>query len=392
MLKMEFKRDLHLKEDLSQKSLLLLGPRQTGKSSLLRKLFPDALNIDLLSGPLFRTLSSHPETLEEWVRQAAGKVVVIDEVQKIPALLDEAHRLIERDSALRLVLTGSSARRLRKQGVNLLGGRARKILLHPITTREFGGSFEELLRKGGLPRVLNATDPYAELEDYASVYLREEIQAEAAVRNLDAFSRFLQIASAVNGEQVIFSHVGSDSEVPARTVREYFQLLEDTLVGTLLPAFTQTTKRKAMTAAKFYFFDVGLANVLQGRRELRRGTVEYGRAFEHLVWRELQSAIDYLKLPWELFYWRTTSQIEVDWIVADKHTGTPLLAIEAKAKDRIGKQDLKGLARFAEEYNCPRICVSLEPFPRTTGDTVEILPAELFFERLWSEKLLTKPF
>jgi predicted AAA+ superfamily ATPase len=409
----QFKRCLNLLKSIETKSIFLFGPRQVGKTTLLRQTFPTALQINLLRAEQFRALSGHPERLRELVAAHRAALprsslavsivpVVIDEIQKLPYLLDEVQDLMEAQKDLRFVLTGSSARKLKRSGSNLLGGRARWLQLAPITYPEFVEAkptvspLEALVQLGGLPGILNSATPRTDFEDYLGVYLREEIQAEALVRNIEGFSRFFQTAALSNAEQVMYTHVASDAEVPARTVREYFQVLEDTLVGKLLHPFTQTSLRKAVAASKFYFFDVGVANAALGRWELHPGTPEYGKAFEHWVWRELESAIQYLHLDLELSYWRSTSLLEVDFVLTPVHSKFPQFAIEVKAKKVITAKDIKGLLAFAEEFPVTgkrgvlpmrKIVVCLETTRRDTDSGVEVWPVLDFMKAWWGGKL-----
>ncbi len=394
-----FKRSLNILKAVESKSVLLLGPRQTGKTTLLQEKFPDALFINLLHADTFRQLSRAPELIREMVtaydQTAKGRpIIVVDEIQKLPVLLDEVQDLIEKKKHLRFVLTGSSARRLKRSGVNLLGGRLRRIQLHPITFDEFTienvnkPGLATLLQWGGLPFVLNSKNPREDLMDYVGTYLKEEIQSESLVRSIESFSRFLSVAATANAEQVIFSNIGSDAEVPARTVREFFQILEDTLAGTLLPAYLHTKKRKAMSAAKFYFFDVGVANALQNRWTLQTGTVEYGKALEHLIWRELTSIIAYRSLSVELFYWRSLSKMEVDFVIQESGSKEAAIAIEVKS-GRVAPKDLRGLRALVEDQ--PRIkchVVCSEMSKRKTDDGIQIWPIEEFLRSLWLGKII----
>lgn len=246
----------------------------------------------------------------------------------------------------------------------------------------------DLIGRGGLPPVLAAENPRSELADYTELYLREEIQAEAAVRNLSAFARFLAVAAAANGEQVIFTNVSRDAEVPARTVREYFLLLEDTLVGELLPAFTATSKRKAMSSAKFFFFDVGVANALAGRVGVERDDQAWGRALEHFIYTELRAWTSYRMPTAKLSFWRSTSHLEVDFILEiDNLT----IAVEVKATRQVGRSDLKGLQALHEDVpRLRRIVVATEPAYRVVDD-VEIFPLADFLSLLWNDGLWTPP-
>jgi predicted AAA+ superfamily ATPase len=394
---MQFQRKLDLKSLISSKSLFLLGPRATGKSSLLSQTWPSgAFTINLLASRQFRALSADPGLLEEQIRNHQKKypstkltVVIIDEIQKLPELLDEVHRLIEADKSLRFVLTGSSAHKLRKAGVNLLGGRARMVHFHPICFPELAGqstetpvTYESLMQWGGLPSVLTSSTPREDLEAYLDLYLKEEIQAEAVTRSIGDFSRFLQVAALTNGEQVIFASVASDAQLKARTVQGYYQILEDTLIGKLLPAYTKTAKRKAMASSKFYFFDVGIANALLGRWHLKTATPNYGRALEHRVFCELSAAIAYGHRDAKLYYWRSLSKLEVDFVV-ERGDGE-YVGIEVKGTGRVSKKDLHGLAALAEDLpGMRKIVVSLEETSRITENGIEIMTMQEFLEELW---------
>ena len=360
---------------------------------------PDALLIDLLSSGVYRQLASRPERLEDMVRAhpvgpGGHREVIIDEVQKVPALLDEAHRLIAADPTLRFVFTGSSARRLRAAGTNLLGGRATRLILSPIVTPErdtdpsVGAhvSLEKALQWGGLPPILTSSDPRADLLDYVGLYLQEEIRAEGLSRSMQAFTRFLEVASAGNTAQIVFARVAQDAEVPARTVRDYFEVLEDTLIGHQLPAFRGTRKRKAVAASKFYFFDLGVAHALAGRFELQPGTREFGEALEHLVCVEVKAALAYQRVDASLAYWRSLSQLEVDFVI--ERSGRPLHAIEVKATRQVERRDLRGLRALREDFpELPCVVVSQEPLPRRTEDGIDVLPVHVFLERLWAGRL-----
>jgi predicted AAA+ superfamily ATPase len=276
------------------------------------------------------------------------------------------------------LLTGSSGRKLRRGGVNLLGGRARTKYLHPLTWKELGDRFElpRAMARGLLPSIYLSDDPRADLHAYAGLYLQHEIVAEGATRNVPAFSRFLKVAALCNGTIVNFTNVANDAQVPRTTVYEYFQILKDTLVLYELPAWRKTKTRKPLASSKYYFFDVGVVGSLQGR-EFRPGTPEFGEAFETFLMHELVSHRDYVSGE-TLSYWRSTSGFEVDFIIGD-HT-----AVEVKAKENVSPQDLKSLRALAEEKKLKRyLCVSLEPRTRKTQGIV-ILPFKTFLEALWN--------
>jgi predicted AAA+ superfamily ATPase len=363
-----------------RKSLFLFGPRQTGKTVLVRHALPDAAYYDLLDSSVFVALSRRPGQLAE-EQGTAGRVVVIDEIQKLPVLLDEVHRLIER--GVRFVLTGSSARKLRRGGVNLLGGRALSRTLHPLTYRELGDDFDltRALDRGLLPAVYFSDEPREDLDAYVGNYLREEIAAEALTRNVPAFSRFLETAAMCHGTMLNYAAVASDAQVPVSTVREYFHILEDTLVARPLPSWTRSRSRKAITTAKHYFFDVGVVRRLQHRSKLARPSPEFGEAFESYVLHELSAYEDYVGGA-ALAYWRSTSNFEVDFVLADR------TAIEVKAKDPVADRDLRGLRALREERLLrDYVVVSLEARPRAV-DGIRVLPWRQFLEELWDGRFV----
>ncbi len=370
-------RRVDLRGMLRQKSHFLFGPRQTGKSFLIRRTLTDVRTYNLLDSEVFLALSQRPTRLSEEIGPK-DTMVVIDEIQRLPGLLNEVHRLIE-ERGLRFLLTGSSARKLRHGGVNLLGGRARTRRLHPFVFPELGEHFDlqRALRAGLLPGIYFSDNAEADLAAYAGTYLQQEIVAEGATRNVPAFSRFLRVAALCNARIVNFTNIGNDAQVPRTTVYEYFEILKDTLLLRELPAWKMSRKRKPLMSSKYYFTDVGVARALQGRAEFVPETPEYGDAVETYVAHELGAWIDY-ESPEPLAYWRSKASQEVDFIIGD-HT-----AIEVKAKAVVSPADLRGLVALAEESILRRyICVCLESRPRRVG-RIEIIPLVDFLERLWS--------
>jgi len=368
-------RLLDLPALLARKSHFLFGPRQTGKTFLVRHALRDARVYDLLDSATYLALSREPGRVAQELTPR-DRVVVIDEIQRLPDMLNEVHRLIEQ-RGVRFLLTGSSARKLRRGGVNLLGGRARTRYLHPLTWRELGEHFDlgRAISRGLLPSIYFSDDPRADLEAYTGAYLREEIVAEGATRNAPAFSRFLHVAAFCNATIVNFTNVANDAQVARTTVYEYFDILRDTLVLHELPAWRKSRKRKPVASSKYYFFDVGVLATLQGR-PFRPGTPEYGEALETFMLHELACYRDY-RSGEPLSYWRSTSGFEVDFILGD-HT-----AVEVKAKPNVSAGDLKSLRALAQEDKLKRfVCVSLEPRPRRLD--VEILPLTHFLEALWA--------
>jgi predicted AAA+ superfamily ATPase len=330
---------------------------------------------DLLDSSTYLSLSAHPDRIAQEVT-TPDEVVVIDEVQRLPDLLNEVHRLIEMRGT-RFLLTGSSARKLRGGGVNLLGGRARTQYLHPLTSHELGARFDlaQAVERGLLPSIYFSDDPRADLDAYAGTYLQQEIVAEGATRNVPAFSRFLRVAALCNGTMVNFTKVANDAQVPRTTVYEYFEILRDTLVLHELPAWQKSVRRKPLATSKYYFFDVGVVGALQGRL-VRSGTPEFGQALESLLFTELLAHRDYTSGD-PLTYWRSSSGYEVDFLIGD-HT-----AIEVKTTANVSAQDVKALVALSEERKFRSlICVSMEPRARKVG-AVSIFPCADFLRDLW---------
>lgn len=378
-------RQLDLLKTTAKKSCFLFGPRQTGKSMLIRETLPRGTPIyDLLDHKVWLELNADPTRMRQQLeaRDVRGALVVVDEVQKLPALLEEVHLLIER-RGLRFLLTGSSARKLRRSGVNLLGGRARSRQLHPFSWSELGGAFDlrRALSYGLLPSIYSSDDPAEDLRAYVGSYLREEIAAEGLTRNVPAFSRFLEVAAACSGRMMNKTEVASDAMVPRSTVVEYFGILEDTLVGREVKAFRKSERRKAIETSKFYLFDIGVVRALLGAPPLAPKTKEYGDALEHFVFHELATYVDALRPDLELSYWRSTSGFEVDFVLGDA------TAIEVKATAHAAARDLKGLGALAEERLLRNhVLVCQERVPRKVGDVL-VLPLQDFLERLWSGEL-----
>ncbi len=324
-------------------------------------------------------MNHSPQRLREEITEG-DRIVIIDEIQKLPLLLDEVQLLIE-EKGIHFLLTGSSARKLRRKSVNLLGGRARTMRMHPLTCRELGDAFDLIraLDIGMLPSIYLSDDAQNDLEAYVGTYLREEIVAEAIVRNVPAFTRFLTVAGTCNGRLINYSNIASDSQVPVSTVQEYFHILRDTLVGDDLPAWKATVKRKPLSTAKFFFFDIGVARFLQQRKGLQRQSPEFGEAFEAFIHHELKTFCDYMKQG-TLCYWRSKSGFEVDFILADK------TAIEVKAKPNVASRDMRGIQALKQEALLKNyLVVSLEDAPRR-HEGIDILPWRLFLENLWGNQ------
>jgi predicted AAA+ superfamily ATPase len=373
-----------------RETCFLWGPRQTGKSTLLKQLFPGAKTYDLLLAQEYQRLIRNPGILREecladdTLRQEQAQPVIIDEVQKVPGLLDEVHWLIE-NAGLRFILCGSSARKVRRGQANLLGGRAVRYELHPLVYPEVTDfALLEAINRGLLPRHYQSPHAGRLMQSYVGDYLREEIAAEALTRNIPAFGRFLEVAAMTNGELVNYATIASECGVSAPTAKEYFQILEDTLIGKALPAFRRRPKRRLIAAAKFYFFDIGIVAHLTRRGQVHAGSELFGKAFEHFIWMEIVAHSGYSEKNYQISYWRTSSGFEVDFILGECE-----IAVEVKSSQMVTDNHLKGLRALKEDYSARQfIVVSLDPKPRRTSDGIDILPWSEFLKRLWDNGIL----
>lgn len=369
---------------LGRESAFLWGPRQTGKSTLLKALFPQSPYYDLLLSDEFERFTRRPSLLrEELLANPPKGPVIIDEVQKIPALLDEIQWLIVNHS-IQFILCGSSARKLKRGGANLLGGRALRYELFPLVSAEIPNfDFSHALNNGLLPRHYDATDARLLCQAYIGDYLKEEIAAEALTRNVPAFARFLENAALSNGEVVNFTNISAECGVSAVTVKEYFQILTDTLIGRFIPSYRERPKRRVIQAPKFYFFDVGIVNFLLQRGPVVPKSEIFGRALEHFIFQELVAHSHYSGKNYPISYWRSVSGFEVDFVL-----GKNDVAVEIKGTAEVQPHHLRGLKAFSEEYKPKRLlAVSLDRRPRRSFG-IEILPVQKFLEDLWKDKIL----
>ena len=349
----------------------------------MRQKYPDAIYIDLLDTAMKGRLKRRPALLYEMLcDKQEGTLVIIDEIPEVPELLNEVHRLMS-EKNLVFILCGSSARKLKRKGYNTLGGRAFPVYLFPFVTAEIPDfNLQQAINYGMLPPHYLAKNPQRRLSGYIDVYLKEEIKEEALVRNLNAFQRFLEVAALTDGEMVNNNNIAQDCGVSANTVASYFDILEDTLLGFRVPAYTKTLKRRLVQAPRFYYFDVGIVNHLLHRKELVRGTAEYGHAFEHLVIQELRAWLSYSEREEQLSYWRTYTGLEVDAVIGDAR-----IAIEIKSVEEVMPRHLKGLKAFAEDYPDSRLLfVSLDPINRRMGN-VECIYVLDFFKMLWKGEI-----
>jgi uncharacterized protein len=370
-----------------EQSFFLWGPRQTGKSSLLKETYPDAFRVDLLKTDEYLRYTQQPFLLREELRTFSPKqLVIIDEVQKVPMLLDEVHWLIE-NAGLVFGLCGSSARKVRRGHANLLGGRAVRYELYGFVSAELGSQFDllRILNHGYLPRHYLSNAPRPLLRAYINDYLKEEIANEGLVRNLPAFASFLDTAVLADAEMVNYTNIARECGISSPAVKEYFQILIDTLLGRYVPAYSKRPKRRVIQSPKFYFADVGMVNLLAKRGRIEPGSELFGKAFENWVLHELGAYSAYSEKIYDVSYWRLASGIEVDFILDDME-----VAIEVKGTAKVTTHHLQGLRELKKEYPRlkRRIVVSMESRARQTDDGIDILPAARFAEQLWSGALL----
>ena len=365
----------------------LLGPRGTGKTSWTLRRFPDALRIDLLDPAVHRELAARPERLAELVRgNRQRQQIVVDEVQKLPELLEVVHALIEEKTGQQFVLTGSSARKLRRAEVNLLGGRAAQATLHPYMASELGSRFEltRALNQGLLPVVWGAKDPVATLNAYNGLYLREEVQMEGLVRDVGAFARFLEAMSFSHAAVLNLSNVSRECQVKRKTCEGYLEILEDLLLGFRLEVFSKRAKRELAAHPKFYYFDTGVFRANRPKGPLDAPEEIDGAALEGLVAQHLRAWCDYSDGNHRLYYWQTRSKVEVDFIVYGE---SGLHAIEVKNAAKVRPDDLRALKAFKEDYpDCQRMLL-YRGGERIIRDGILCLPCEAFFSALQPNRM-----
>ena len=330
------------------KSFFLFGPRGVGKSSWVKSALKTAVYIDLLEAEIYTQLTANPQRLTRYIPSEFHDWVIIDEVQKIPALLDEIHRLIETKKH-KFVLTGSSARKLRRESANLLAGRALTLFMYPLTCRELGKDFnlKHSLLYGHLPCAYTEPDPKSYLQSYVKTYLQEEIQQEGLTRSISAFARFLEAASFSQASVLNISAVSRECSVERKVVEHYFTILEDLLIGTRVPIFTKRAKRQTIQHPKFYFFDTGVYRAIRPMGPLDTPEFVQGHALETLLFQELKAVTDYSGSNFKIYYWRTSTNLEVDFILYGE---SGLVAIEVKSGARVDAKSLSGLKAFLDDY------------------------------------------
>lgn len=363
--------------EIPAQSFFLFGPRGTGKSTLLRRLLPNALYLDLLDPALHRTLSARPERISEIIQGSPrADTVIVDEVQRVPEILTVVHALLETDGAPRFVLTGSSARKLRRGGVDLLAGRALNLSLHPFMAAELPRfDLAAALTQGMVPMVVSSDDPVSKLRAYASLYLEEEVRAEGLTRNIGAFARFLETMSFSHASLLNVANVARECEVERKTVAGYVDILEDLLLAYRLPVFGKRAQRKTVAHPKFYFFDTGVFRYLRPRGPLDRAAEMEGPALEGLVAQHLRAWAAYSRQRIELSFWRTQGGSEVDFVVYGEKT---FCAIEVKNSEHINPADLRGLRAFKEEYPEALLLLTYRGKQRRKIGEVWCMPAEEF--------------
>jgi len=373
----------------SHQSAFLWGPRKTGKSTYLRSAFPESLTFDLLQTDLMLDLARRPALLRERLQATlAAKLrapVILDEVQKVPPLLDEVHWLIE-NRGLRFILCGSSARKLKRSGVNLLGGRAWRYEMHPLVSIEIGKfNLLQALNRGLVPAHYLEPEYERSLRAYVLDYLKEEVFDEGLTRNVAAFSRFFEAMGYSHGDLTNYSNIARDCGVDSKTVKEYYQILVDTLLGTFVEPWKKRQERQVIgKAPKFYLFDVGVAGALT-RRCIREERGEaFGRALEHFVLMEILAHRSYRELDYGVHFWRTKSGLEVDFVLGEGE-----VAVEVKGTSRLDPSDFRSLRTFVED-NRPRqaILVSNERAPRRV-EGIDVLPWREFLARLWAGTIVS---
>ena len=371
-------------ENRLDEAMFLFGARQTGKSTLLKERFPKAIYIDLLKSDVRNRFKQHPEEFREsLLRYPPETLVIVDEIQKIPDLLDEVHWLMV-EKGLWFILSGSSARKIKKSGANNLGGRAIPETLFPLVSAEIPDfDIERAVQNGMIPRHYMVANARNRMRAYIDLYVKEEIIEEALVQNVDEFIRFMEVAAIMDGEILNYENVASDCGVSANTVKAYYKILVDTLLGFEVPAYRKVIKRKLYKSPRFYYFDIGIANHLTKRYQLAPKTPEYGHAFEHLIIQEIVAYLAYTNSDEELTYWHTYENIEVDAIIGDAR-----VAIEIKSTDHVDHDDKKGIMEFAKEHpNAKQILVSRDRISRRSGN-VNLYYVTDFFKALWAGEII----
>jgi predicted AAA+ superfamily ATPase len=378
-----------LKMDLPKgQSAFLWGPRKAGKSTYLKKHFTGSLRFDLLKTDTFLEFSKRPWLLREHLETIEPNrleyPIIIDEIQKVPQLLDEVHWLIE-NRKLQFILCGSSARKLKREGANMLGGRAWRFEMWPLVSVELRDyNLLDVLNKGLLPSHFLSSNYKKALKAYIGDYLKEEVLTEGLTRNLPAFSRFLDAVGYTNGELVNYSNIASDCAIDAKTVKQYFQILEDTLLGKMIEPYHKNPSRQVISKTpKFYLFDVGVAGAIAKRHISEEKGEQFGKAFEHFILLELIAHRSYSDLDYDIHFWRTKNGIEVDFVL-----GNAQVAIEVKSKNLVRKADLRGLKAFIKDYSPQKVIVVCNESHERIHENINIMPYRVFLDKLWSNRII----
>jgi len=370
----------------STKSLFLFGPRQSGKTTLLKKRFSDAPYYNLLIDRDYIRFLTDPSVLrDEVLALSKDKMIVIDEIQRVPALLNEVHALIE--DGYRFILTGSSARKLKRGSSNLLAGRARWNQLFPLSIHELKKdfNFKTAFHCGMLPSLYYSDEPEIDLLSYVNTYLKEEIAAEALTRNIQLFSKFLKLAAMTNTQVLNYSKISIDVGLSSTVIKNYYQILEDTFIGYFLNPLNSEKKRKAVTTPKFYFFDVGISNYIAKRKSIEKGTPYFGDSLEHLIHNEIKAYLSYFHPSVEMNYWRTRDQKEVDFVINKN------IAIEVKSSNKVKSSQKSGLQALSEEIELKKkIIIYTGERAMSLENSTDVLPLYLFVEKLWKHEILER--
>ena len=385
-----FKRKLDM--SLFKGSTFLLGPRKVGKSTFLHENFPNSLYIDLLDNNKYFEFTKNPGSFNENIQYELNKnkelrkyPIIIDEIQRIPILLNEVHRLIEKEN-LNFILCGSSARKLVRGGANMLGGRASRVVMGGLCIAEIDNfNLLRFINNGNIPSNYLSNDASSLQKAYIQNYIQEEIKGEALVRNLLSFNRFLDLVGITNGEEVNFSNISRDVGVDAKTIREYFQILIDTLLGNyLLPYFDKKKRTNILQSPKFYLFDTGIVNSLKGLILSKDEGSEFGKSFEQIILNEIINYKNYKNKNFEISFWRTYEKDEVDFILGDAE-----VSIEVKGGKNIDSANLKGTYKFNEVYKPKRsIVITNTKNPRKLNNETELIPYLEFVNLLWEGKII----
>jgi predicted AAA+ superfamily ATPase len=382
---MYIKRLIEIEKHLKDKSILMLGPRRTGKSLFIQQQVRPDLYFNLLETESFSKLAYDPSLLKKEIKKDT-KIICIDEIQKLPNLMDEVHSLIESNKQIRFILTGSSAKKLKTSHTSLMAGRARQLFFLPFCYPEVKNKdfkLNRFLQYGGMPDAYLSKNPWEELKDYSGAYLTEEIQASSFVRKIENFARFLEFAALSSGHILNFESLANDAFMPARTIKDYYQLLEETLVGYNLRPMRKSGNRKEVSTSKFYFFDLGVLNSFIKRKNLIEGSKEFGDLFEHFIFLELKAYQLLNRKDWDLEFWRTYQQDEVDFII---NKGEVL--IEVKSAKAYKNEYARGIKKFQELYKTRRSIVVCRADNKQNIDGIEVYPWKNFLEELWAGEIV----